>query len=191
MPKSKVRKKKKKTRRNPPMAKLQIQRIVKDGIEFIQDGKNVFVNNKRTQEEHEKFIAELKDRRPEMLSEINTRIDKVIAIFSEYDKIKILGSLVYQQIENLRLATGEGGMEVMIEYALSFATAIIQNSKTEPPIEILQEVFENLILIRRIYENYIMSEFTTAQYSDVESGIRFKTIIESLYVRGNAYRQQS
>jgi hypothetical protein len=189
MPKSKVRKKKKKTRRNPPMAKLQIQRIVKDGIEFIQDGKNVFVNNKRTQEEHEKFIAELKDRRPEMLSEINTRIDKVIAIFSEYDKIKILGSLVYQQIENLRLATGEGGMEVMIEYALSFATAIIQNSKTEPPIEILQEVFENLILIRRIYENYIMSEFTTAQYSDVESGIRFKTIIESLYVRGNAYRQ--
>jgi hypothetical protein len=188
MPKSKVRKKKK-NKKNQSTGKPNIQRIVKDGIEFIQDGKNVFINNKRTQEEHEKFIAELKDRRPEMLNEINTRVNRVITIFSEYDKIKILGSLVYQQIENLRLSTGEDGMEVMIEYALSFATAIPENSKTEPTIEILQEVFDNLILIRKIYERYIMSEFTTAQYSDIESGIRFKTIIESLYVRGNAYRQ--
>ena len=71
-----------------------------DGLEMIREGKNVFLRNNRTLEQHEKFIEEVKKNRPLQFENIQKSIDRVIEIYENNDIIKLLGGLAYNEMYN-------------------------------------------------------------------------------------------
>lgn len=191
MPKSRGRKHKKKNNKTARANKKHLDREVfmKDGLEIIREGKNVFFRNNRTTEEHEKFISEVKKNRPLQLENIEKSIDRIIEIFQNNNSLKILGGLAYNQIANQFNPQDDGLSEVTLELGLSFATAIPNLSDNEPLPETINELIGLLIAVRHGYNAYIMTETVTGKYSELEGKLRFKTILEALYIRGEGYSE--
>lgn len=192
MPKSRGRKKKgkikaKNRRNNRPQKDREVFR--KDGLEIIREGKNVIFRNNRTAEQHAEFIEEVKKNRPNQLKAIESLVERVIKIFEEYDNLKLLGGLAYNQMANQFNPSDDGLSEITLELGLSFSVAIERNPDKEPTPEIINELIECLIDIRHGYNAYVMSESVTGKYSEIESKLRFKTILEALYIRGNGYSE--
>ncbi|CAF0728693.1 unnamed protein product [Rotaria sordida] len=79
--------------------------------------------------------------------------------------------------------------ETLLEYGLSFATATQENPVKEPNDAIIEELVDIMEYVKELYSNYISTEFITKKYSDLEQSIRIKTIAETLYVRGQGYKQ--
>lgn len=186
MPKSRGRIKKKK-KKNRPVKDREV--FKKDGLEIIREGKNVIFRNNRTPEEHAAFIEEVKKNRPNHLKSIEVLIERIIKIFEEYDNLKLLGGLAYNQMANQFNPSDDGLSEITLELGLSFAVAIAENPSKEPTLEIINELIEHLIDIRHGYNGYVMSENVSGKYSELESMLRFKTILEALYVRGDGYTE--
>lgn len=192
MPKNRGRKKKKKNtaknrRSNKPVKDREV--FKKDGLEIIREGKNVIFRNNRTTEQHEAFIEEVKKNRPNQLKEIESRVERAIKIFEEYDNLKLLGGLAYNQIAAQFNPSDDGLSEITLELGLSFSVAIDGNSAKEPAPKIINELIDCLIDIRHGYNGYVMTENVTGKYSEIESKLRFKTIMEALYIRGDGYTQ--
>lgn len=121
--------------------------------------------------------------------EINNKIDRVIEIFSTYNNFKLLGALSYNLFENQNNPEDDGKSELALEYATSFSMAINDNPETIPSNEVLNEIRDLLYDIRSLYNTYIMTESAEDKFSEIESLIRFKTIIHSLYIRGSGYQK--
>ena len=192
MPKSRGRKKKnKKKAKNGHSNKTKRDREVfqKDGLEIIREGKNLIYRNNRTPEEHTAFIENVKKNRPNHLRAIEELTERTIAIFEEYDNLKLLGGLACNQIVNQSNPSDDGLSEITMELGLSYSTAILGNPDKEPTAAIINELIECLIDIRHGYNGYIMSEHVTGKYSKIESKLRFKTILEALYIRGDGYTE--
>ncbi len=187
MPKSKGRKKTKKTKKQSNNTNRDV--FKSNGLEIIREGKNVIFKNNRTPEEHATFVEELKKNRPQQFEFIESEIEKVIKIFDEYDSLKLLGALSYNQVVNELNPQDDGLSEVTLELGLSFATAIPSVSVKNPSPKIVNDLISHLINIRHGYNTYMMSENVTGKYSEIESKIRFKTILEALYIRGSAYME--
>ena len=159
----------------------------RDGLEIIREGKNIFLRNNRTPEQHKEYLERVKNYRPDHLEKIKNQIDEITQIFKSYDKIKLLGALNYNHIINQFNPQDDGLSEVTLEYGLSFATSIKGNSTKAPTAEIINRLIDLLVTVRHDYNGYIMSESVTGKYSDLESNIRFRIILELLYVRGDGY----
>ena len=188
MPKSKVRKQKKKAAKNLKGKQKSNKKIYKkDGLEIVHEGKNVFMRNFRTPEQHAKFIEEVRQNRPKQLKLIESQIEKVETIFRDYDNLKLLGALAYNQFVQQSYPEDDGLSEVTLEYGLSFSTAISGNATVEPSPRIINELIKTLISIRHSYSGYVMSEDVDGKYTQMEGQIRQKVILESLYMRGNGY----
>jgi hypothetical protein len=158
-----------------------------DGLEIIREGKNIFLRNNRTPEQHKEYLERVKNSKPDHLEKIKNQIDEITQIFENYDKIKLLGALNYNHIINQFNPQDDGLSEVTLEYGLSFATSIKGNSPKAPTAEIINRLIDLLVTVRHDYNGYIMSESVTGKYSDLESNIRFRIILELLYVRGDGY----
>jgi hypothetical protein len=189
---SKKYKKKKKSRkfRKEGAKRLRKQNreiFSQNGMEIIHEGKNVTLKNVRTPEQHKEFIERLKINRPNQLQTINNQINEAIKIFEQYDKILLLGAFTYSHLVNQ--SEDDGLSEVTLELGLSFATAIIGNPVEKPNQKVINRLISLLYSIRHAYNYYIMSESVTGKYSDIESNIRFSTILEALYVRGDGYSE--
>lgn len=192
MPKSRGRKKKKKSKAKKRSNKRPIRDrevFKKDGLEIIREGKNVIFRNNRTTEQHAEFIEQVKKNRPNQLKTIESLVERVIKIFEEYDNLKLLGGLAYNQMANQFNPSDDGLSEITLELGLSFSVAIEGNPDKEPTPEIVNELIECLIDIRHGYNGYVMAENVTGKYSEIESKLRFKTILEALYIRGDGYTE--
>lgn len=191
MPKSRGRKNKKQKSKNRKSSKKKLDREIfrQDGLEFIREGKNIFIKNNRTSEEHEKFIEEVKKNRPLQLENVKKAIDKVIYIFENNNPIGLLGGLAYNEMINQFNPEDDGLSEVITEMGLSFATATNKISHNEPSAKTINELIKLLSYIREGYNAYIISETVTGKYSELEGRLRFKTILEALNIRGNGYLQ--
>ncbi|MPT33864.1 MAG: hypothetical protein E2604_01945 [Flavobacterium sp.] len=189
MPKSRGRKNKKTKNKTNTSKKRNPNREVfkQNGLELIREGKNVFLKNTRTDEEQKKFNEELAKNRPLQLEKMEKDIERVIEIFTQYDRFILLGALAYNHIAKHASVEDDGLSEVTLEYGLSFATAIKEVSEIVPSNEILHELIDRLIEIRHQYNVYIMTESVTGKYLEIKGQLRFKTILEALYIRGNGY----
>lgn len=192
MPKSRGRKKKgkskaKKRHNKKPSKNREV--FKKDGLEIIRDGKNVIFRNNRTAEQHAEFIEEVKKNRPNHLNTIERLVERVVNIFEEHDNLKLLGGLAYNQMANQFNPSDDGLSEITLELGLSFSVAIDENPSKEPTPEIINELIECLIDIRHGFSGYVLSENVTGKYSEIESNLRFKTILEALYLRGDGYTE--
>lgn len=164
MPKSRSRKKKRKKNNSNNSSKKQ--KKVVNGIEFILDGKNVLVKNKRTKEEHDLFIQKLIEQRPLIFSSIEESVNEVVEIFKSYDNFILLGHLAYNHFQNINNSDDDGLSEVTLEYGLSFSAAIEKNSSASPTKAICSRLSDLLILIRRSYKNYLGTEVLTGKYTE-------------------------
>lgn len=192
MPKSRGRKQKKKNkaknrRRNKPLKDRGV--FEKDGLEIIREGKNVIFRNNRTTEQHQAFIEEVKKNRPNQLKSIENLVERAVEIFQEYDNLKLLGGLAYNQLANQFNQSDDGLSEITLELGFSISVAIQGNPNKEATPDIINELIECLINIRHGYNGYVMSENVTGKYSDIEGKLRFKTILEALYIRGDGYTE--
>ena len=187
MPKSRGRKKAKKKQINNKKSDKQV--FKQNGFEVIREGKNLLFKDHRTPEQYASFVEELKINRPKQFEFIESEIEKVIKIFTEYDSLKLLGYLSYNQVASDLNPEDDGLAEVTLELGLSFATAIPTVTGKNPTLKITNDLISSLINIRHGYRNYIISENVTDKYLKIESKIRFKTITEALYIRGNGYME--
>lgn len=188
MPLSRGRKNKKK--------KVKTRRSAKENEEFkipggklVREGKNLFLKTNRTDKEQEELMQRVRESRPEILNALQESIERVIEIFSKYDKIQLLGMIACNMILKNNDPKDDGACELAMEYGQSFATAAELISNEQPTGEIGNELTRLLYVIRRLYSEYIMTEAADAKESRLENNLRYKTITESLYMRGNAYPQ--
>ncbi len=186
MPKSRVRKKKKKNKRKNS-SKRDREVFKKDGLEIIRDGKDVIFRNNRTSEQHSTFIEKIKNNRPRQLEEIESQIDEIINVFENYDNIKLLGGLAFHQLANQHNPSDDGLSELTMELGFSFSLATEGNPDKEPSRKVISHLVGLLIDLRHGYNGYVMSENVTGKYSEIEGKLRFKTIMEALYIRGDGY----
>lgn len=188
MPLSRGRKKKKK-QSSSKKGKGKVEKFAIPGGEIVREGKNVFIRTNRTDQEQDELIARLKAARPEILKNLQGLIEKVVDIFSKYDKIQLLGMIACNMILKNNDPQDDGACELAMEYGQSFATAVKSTSNDQPTPAIGNELLRALYDIRSTYTQYVMTEFTEGSSSKVENHLRFKTIMESLYMRGDGYMQ--
>lgn len=190
MPLSRGRKgKKKKKPQQKRKSNSNYEEFSAIGTKVYRQGKNVFIRTNRTPEQQQQLVDEIKKHRPQILQSVNDSIAQIVEIFSEYDNFQLLGGLGYNLFEKHDSPEDDGASELMIEYGLSFATAITGNGTKSVTSEILNELIDLLFATRQLYNQYVMTEFVDAKYSELESHLRFKTILESLYMRGDGYMQ--
>lgn len=187
MPRSRGRKKKKKKKQNRQKRNREVFR--KNGIEVVREGKNIFIKNVRTPEEQKQFLESIKESRPKILESINGYVEQTIKIFEKFDNIKLLGALSSNELINSDNQTDDELAEVSLELGMSFSTAIQGNPIEEPSDRILHQLMDCLIEIRNGFNMYMMAENAEKKYTILEGQIRYKTILEALYVRGKAYKQ--
>jgi hypothetical protein len=190
MPLSRGRKGSKKKK---PQAKRKsssnYEEFIANGTKIYRRGKNVFIKTNRTQAQQEQLLNEIKKHRPQILQSVNDSIARIIEIFTDYDKLQLLGGLGFNLFEKHNDSEDGGASELIMEYGLSFATAIGGNGTKNATSELLNELIDLLFATRHYYNQYIMTEFVDGKYSELENHLRFKTILESLFMRGDGYSQ--
>ncbi|TDW52493.1 hypothetical protein EV144_1011183 [Flavobacterium sp. 270] len=160
-----------------------------NGVKVYRQGKNVFLQTNRTQEQQNELIESIKKNRPQLLDTLKVSIDRITEIFSNYDNFQLLGGLCYNLFVNHDNSEDDGASQLAVEYGLSFSTALKNNPKVSPTSEILNELIELLLSTRQTYNHYVMTEFVDSKNSEIENHLRYKTILESLFMRGNGYMQ--
>lgn len=183
MPRSRNRKKKNKKN----VSKREV--VKRDGIEIVRKGKNIFISNKRTEEEHNACIKQLRENRPKVYEEIKEIIQETVDLINSYDKVLILGGIAsYGYSKMLSDESDDGLSETTIEYCQSIATATPNTNKGKVPTgDILFRIYESLIKIRRYFNDYYCFENVTGKYSELESYFRYDMITETLWIRGQGY----
>lgn len=159
------------------------------GGKIFRQGKNVYIKTNRTEEEQRQLIENIKKNRPNILQEINDSIVRIVDIFSSYDNFQLLGGLAYNMYVNQANPADDGASELMMEYGQSFSTAIAGNGNKAATSQILNELIDLLHEVRMSYNHYVMTEFADGKYSELEGHLRFRTILESLFIRGRGYMQ--
>lgn len=160
-----------------------------NGVKVYRQGKNVFVQTNRTQEQQDELIESIKKNRPLLLDTLKVSIDRITEIFSNYNNFQLLGGLCYNLFVNHDNSEDDGASQLALEYGLSFSTALKNNPKVSPTSDILNELIELLLSTRQTYNHYVMTEFVDSKNSEIENHLRYKTILESLFMRGNGYMQ--
>lgn len=190
MPLSRGRKKtKKKKSQKKKRASRDYEEFESNGTKIYREGKNVFIKTNRSEEQQKDLIKNIKMHRPEILQSMKNSIVRVTEIFSTYNNFQLLGGLGCNLFLNHDNPEDDGASELMVEYGLSFSTALNDNPKIEVSSDILNELIDTLFNVRMLYNHYIMTEFVEGKNSELENHLRFKTMLESLFMRGNGYTQ--
>lgn len=190
MPLSRGRKKgKKKKPQKKKIVNRDYEEFDSNGTKIYREGKNLFIKTNRSELQQKDLIENIKKHRPEILKSMNDSIIRVIDIFSSYNNFQLLGGLGYNLYLNHDNPEDDGASELILEYGLSFATAIKGNPQKEATSEIINELIDSLYNIRMFYNQFIMTEFVEKKHSEIENHLRFKTMLESLFIRGDGYTQ--
>lgn len=184
MPRSKVRKKKKSKKKDSNKEVMDL-----GGIKVIRKGKNIFIHNKRTKDEHTAYMKQLQENRPKVYEDIKKLIEQTVVLINSYDKILVLGGIAsYGYMKILTDESEDGLAETAIEYCQSIATATPNiNLGKIPKGDALDKIYDALITIRRHFDAYYGFERVTGKYSEIQSELRYHMIAETLYIRGEGY----
>lgn len=188
MPLSRKRKSKKKSPKKKKKTS-NCEEFSANGVKVFRQGKNLFIKTNRTAEEQQELIENIKKNRPLILDSLKVSIERITEIFSTYDNFKLLGGLCYNLFVNHDNSEDDGASQLSLEYGLSFSTALKNNPTISPTSEILNELINLLFNTRQTYNHYVMTEFVDSKNSEIENHLRYKTILESLFMRGNGYMQ--
>lgn len=187
MPLSRGRKNKKKKKIPQKKSETNYEKFSGNGFDIIRDGKNVYLKTNRSAEDQKQLVERIKIERPKILASLQEMINRITEIFSTYNNFQLLGMLAYNLIVNQK--NDDGASELAMEYGMSFSIAIKDNPSEEPTEKVGSVLIETLNNVRQVYSQYIMTEFVEGNYNDKENHLRFKTIMESLYMRGDGYPQ--
>lgn len=183
MPKSKGRKKKIKTSK-----KSNIKHKNNLGVSFEIHGNNLLFKINRTDKEQQIINKKIIEAKPKINETIDSSVERIIEIFGNYNRHILLGCLFVNSYFKQNNPSDEGKSERLLEYGHSFAMAIDTPNKENIPS---RKVFDELLnLLDSVIINYnylIMAESVEGNYTKEESHLRFTTITEALYMRGNGY----
>lgn len=158
------------------------------GVTFkLQDNK-LFFKTDRTDEEQQALNEQMLKAKPQIIEKINNNIERIIKIFSDYDRYILLGCLFVNSYFKQNDPSDDGKSERLLEYGHSFALAVDTSlSSRKPNRKIFDELLRLLDETIFSYHYLIMTESIEGNYTKEESHLRFVTISEALYMRGNGY----
>lgn len=143
------------------------------------------------------FVREHRDKIEHTISQ---KIESAIVLFNQYDKVLLLGGLGLRLIDSVDTLekTFESAyyqkpkhldedIETIVEYALSFATALPNNSKTKPTSQVIEHLYQELLELKK---GYAFLEIVDSVPTDGGiSEIRMLDRINFMNVRGDGYMQ--
>src|SRR5699024_5556264 len=118
MPKRKGRKKKKKTSKKNSFKNNNL------GVSFKLQGNKLLFKTNRTEKEQEDLNKRIIEAKPKILENINVSVDRIIDIFTNYNRHILLGSLFVHSYVKQNDPSDDGKSERLLEYGHSFALAI-------------------------------------------------------------------
>ena len=141
--------------------------------------------------EHQKMMKRIQALRPAIKKNIIENIEELEVVFKNYNPIHLLHFLcikytffnpeTYRESESMALS-------FWVEYALSFATSIQLQLPLETPDTDTFNKFESLIKsITNLSTQYYMSESADGKPYSPLKGIRFKSILDYIMIRGDSY----
>lgn len=192
MPTSRNRKQKQKKGKMKDHQNKPDEVIERDGMRWERKGDFSSLQNTRTPEEHAQYIASI----PELLKQIELEIaaitQDVIAVFSNHNKIQLLGALNYNLLSKQGDSDDDGMAETILEYGLSIAVALPGNPAAKVTGEIVNELIDILkamrtaYLAKLIHESALKGNTGLAEDKDLNE-LRFHTIVEAVTIRGSGY----
>ncbi len=143
---------------------------------------------------------------------IKDEIEIAINLIEKFDKIYVLAGLGARLIKSTRnqadffsetiekskqeelkddTSIPDDEIEVLLEYAMSIASANVNSSKgILPTLENINEIYEQLQKVKFNSNMYEMSAVNADKSGiDADSWLRMSVILDTLNVRGNAYQQ--
>ena len=151
----------------------------------------MMTKNLLSPKEHKEFLKEIESTRPIIMSDIQEKIGELEGILKKYNPIHLLHYICTKHFfynPETYIESETESMEIWIEYALSFATAIQPNSSMERPNEEICVRFEALIItIIELCRSYYMTEGAIESTDLTLKSIRFRFIIRYLGCRGDSY----
>jgi hypothetical protein len=159
-----------------------------NGVEIIREGKNIFVKNTMTEEEHAAYIEQLKTNLPIALAEINDKVSEAAKIINSFDKIFVLGGIAGIVVDKLTQDTDKETIgEIVMEYCQSIAMATYNTESRRPKADDIKKLFDLLTEIRRYSFAYYSIEHLEGKNTEIEYQMRKAIIGERLFIRGDGY----
>jgi len=155
-------------------------------------------------------INEARKDRPKYFDWIKNEIDIAIELINKFDKHYILGGLGARLIEcvptiyNQFISDYEGPdkeevkkdkikeddeIEVLLEYALSIATASPNNSQTIPSQNDIDLIYDHISKIKANINIWELSADDPVDGNDYDSWLRTNIMLDSINLRGNGYQK--
>lgn len=158
-----------------------------------RSGRFVRMSSNWAEGEHEKYMAKVKELRPNLKKDIDEKIEKMISLINQYDPLEFLTVIATRNCfvdpEEYTESTHEG-RECFVEFALSLVLS--QKRKSGTPHAPKEAIDEFMKLVSEIMNNvlwYFGSEVAEGKRSKIEEEIRFTMIGWYLYVRGDSYQE--
>ena len=184
----------KKKKRSQPRPKHTSKRITKRKVcnpdKELERLRQTFIERIRYVQENRSTIDE------RTLEQVNV----VVNYFEKYDKILLLGGLGLKLISNVpntetafmeilfhKKKEYDEDAEFVMEYALSFATAIPGNTKEVPTQEVVDSVYDKLKELKSSFTFIELCDNTPDMNND--SAIRMYDRINFMSIRGEGYMQ--
>lgn len=188
MPQSRKRKIKKPKKTSK---KIKYDEVFDGGwYEVARRGRNVFQRLKMTKEQREEWMKQIEENVPKFYEEIKTKIERVVALINQYDKIFIIGGVASVAMDDhlANLEEDTSDPETSIEYCQSIVLATPNtNIGVIPAIEVIKDIYEQLKQIKSDFRWYYKFQFVGTDDSDIKSTVRSNMIGESMDVRGEGY----
>jgi hypothetical protein len=174
---------------NPAEPQREIFQLGPVTIERI--GRVVSFRSSWDKDEHQKFLQDIRENRPNLKQQINEEIQLIRTILTEYDSLQILTDISMRNLtgdpEEYREITHEGS-EAKVELLMSIATAIpLASTPKSTDSEIIDQVSK---LLDQIIEHtfwYYGTEIAKNKLTSTEREIRQRLLNKALRVRGDAY----
>ena len=160
-------------------------------IEIERIGRVIKIKSNWKENQHKKFIDDIKNKRPKLKKEIDEKIEELLKIVREYNPLELLAPISVINItsnpETYTEITHKGN-EPIVEYLLSIITSLpFPEHSKQPTPEIIQKTLDILSDLQNKVIWYYGSEIIEGKYDKKEAELRFRLMNYSLMVRGPSY----
>jgi ferritin len=146
-------------------------------------------------------IGHIKENRVDVENRMKIQIENVIIKINKYDKIFVLGGIAakvlettqnsYTHFENQyykKNAVEDDNSEILLEYAMSLATAYENTSTQKPTITEINTIYQSLLEIKNGF-NMIEIADNSVQDTKNDAWLRLVSKLDAQNVRGDGYMQ--
>jgi hypothetical protein len=162
-------------------------------IHIERIGRVIRIKSNWKEYEHQKFMNDVKNKRPELKKEIDNKIDELLQAVKTYDPFELLAPISVVNLTSDPEAYTEithTGNESIVEYLFSIIASLpFPTSSKKPTAETIQKIIDLLKEIQNKIIWYYSSEITEGKLDEKEAEIRFRLMNYSLMVRGHSYPQ--